>query len=389
MQDFIFHNPTKIIFEQNSVSKIGTEASIYGKKALLVYGRESIKKNGIYDNVAKSLKTNHIEVIEHGGVKSNPLASHANEGIKKIKEYGLDMVIAVGGGSVIDEAKAISAGAATGIDDAWEIYKKGGANIKNVLPLLTILTLPATGTEMNGNTVLTNDETQEKFGLGNPKLHPITSILDVTTTYTIPKTYTAYSSVDAISHLLEAYFTQTGGWTPIQDRYVESLIKSIIEATNKIMINPSDTEARSTMMWAATLAWNGLPVCGIGSFTMPNHMLEHPLSGVYDIAHGAGLSIVMPVWMMNEIDNKTEKLARFAKEVFDIENNDKKEQAKLGILALKSWFKKIGSPVTMKQSGISNPDLELLTKHALAGAKGRGINYMDYDYILDFYKKCL
>lgn len=387
MQDFIFHNPTKIIFGRGVSVQLGTQAAASGKKALLVYGKNSIKASGLYDRITADLKTHHISFIEHSGVQPNPLLSHTREGVKKAEENKVDFIIAVGGGSVIDEAKAIAASAGSQ-KDIWDFFTMK-APVTKSLPLITVLTVPATGSEMNGNMVITNDETQEKLGLGSPLLYPLISILDPTLTFTLPLQYTAFAAVDIVSHLTESYFNNNGGWTVLQQYYVEGMVKTVIETMNKLLENPEDYEARATFMWAATMGWNGLNTAGIGAFNMICHTLEHPVSAVYDIAHGAGLSIITPAWMKTALPQKTKIFARFAREIFSIEEKDSYKAAEQGILSLQSWYTKIGAPTAFKQAGIKNPDINRLTELAVRAAKLKNISEMTEDYVKEIYEYCL
>jgi alcohol dehydrogenase YqhD (iron-dependent ADH family) len=264
---------------------------------------------------------------------------------------------------VLDESKAIAAGAKTD-GDVWDFFV-GKATVQDALPLLTILTLAATGSEMNPTGVVTNEKTQMKTAISAPPLFPKVSILDPMTTYTVPKTYTAYGAVDAISHVIEGYFTGTDTWTPIQDRLVEGLIKSIMESMEKCLENPEDYQGRATLMWAATLALNGLPVAGIGDYMFPNHLIEHSLSALYDIAHGAGLSIVIPGWMTYYVsENTPEKFAQFAERIFGVQEDSPEKAAEKGIEALKAWFEKIGSPTTLSAGNIPEEDLEKIAENA-------------------------
>jgi len=388
MKNFTFHNPTKIIFGEKTVSKIGKEAKAYGEKALLVYGKGSIKKNGVYDAVVKSLKEEGISFVEYPGVKPNPILSHLNAGIALAKKETVDFILGVGGGSVVDESKGIAAGAMmTG--NVWDFYL-GKADVKEALPVLDILTLPATGTEMNPTSVVTNDRTNEKVGRGADPLFPKVSILDPTVTYTIPPDYTAYAVVDAISHLIEGYFTGEDEWTPIQDGYVENLVRTIMECGERMLKNPKDPQARATFMWAATLAWNGLGVAGIGGFGVPMHMLEHPLSGIYDVAHGAGLSITIPAWLIWKAKTDSRKIAQFARNVLGIEEKDQGAAARRGIEALKGWFNRIGSPVSFAQAKIPESDIDSIADIALALANTWGMDdYMNRDLIVKLYRLCL
>jgi hypothetical protein len=227
MRNFVLENPTKILFGRDTIAKIGAEARAFGQRALLVYGRESLKRSGLHGQICQSLAASGITVIEHGGVKANPVVSHCREGIELCKTHGVEVIVAAGGGSVIDEAKAIAAGSVVA-HDVWKFFK-GKAGITEPLPLCTVLTLAASGSEMNGGMVITNDETLLKLGIGNKRLCPKVSILDPTVTFSVPPNYTAYGAVDAIAHTLEFYCTAQDPHTPVQDRFIEGLIINLME----------------------------------------------------------------------------------------------------------------------------------------------------------------
>lgn len=363
MQPFVFHNPTQIIFGAGSVDRVGKTAARHGRTALLVYGRDSIHRSGLYSRVTSALQQAGVSWIDHGGVKSNPVLSHSRAGVDKAKASQVDLILAVGGGSVLDEAKAIAAGACHD-GDLWDFFSDR-ATVQQALPLVTVLTLAATGSEMNSGGVITNEETQQKFNLSSPHLFPRVSILDPVLTWTVPADYTAYSAVDAISHLLEGYFTSPDPVTPLQDRFVEGLVKTIMESTEQILAQPAHAEARATMMWAATWALNGLSTAGIGAYQFPNHMIEHSLSALYDIAHGAGLAIVLPAWMAWQADQHPAKFARFAREVLGCQLSDDRQCALAAARGLKDWFDAIGSPVTLSEAGIPASDIPAIAANAV------------------------
>ncbi|MBN2645520.1 MAG: iron-containing alcohol dehydrogenase [Desulfuromonadaceae bacterium] len=363
MQPFVFHNPTQIVFGAGSVAKCGKVTARYGKKALLVFGRDSIRRTGLYEQVTGTLREAGISWIDHGGVKSNPVLSHVQQGVEKAKNRQVEVVLAVGGGSVLDEAKAIAAGACYD-GDVWDFFSDQ-AVVKQALPLVTVLTLAATGSEMNSGGVVTNEATQQKFNIGSPHLFPKTSILDPELTYTVPPDYTAYSAVDAISHLLEGYFTSTDRATPLQDRFVEGLVKTIMECTEQILADPRHADARATVMWSATWALNGLSTAGIGLYGFPNHMIEHSLSALYDVPHGAGLSIVLPGWMRWQAEQAPAKLARFAREVLGCAAVSEQEAALWAADGLKAWFERIHSPVSLSQVKIPQQDIPAIAANAV------------------------
>jgi NADP-dependent alcohol dehydrogenase len=355
MHDFVFHNPTKIIFGPGREMEIGAELTAAGiGNVLLVYGRESVRKSGLLDRVIATLNQSGIGFVEFGGVVSNPVLSHTREGIALARQSGVEAVLAVGGGSVIDEAKAIAVGA-TAECDVWEFFL--GREVTAALPVFSILTLAATGSEMNGNAVITNEETRQKYNIGTIHAYPRVSILNPELTYTVSPAYSAYGAVDAIAHLIEAYFTKEPG-TRLQDRLVEGLITTIIENAEIIRDRPADPQARASMMWAATLALNGLTPAGVGPYTFPNHMIEHSLSALYNIAHGAGLAIVIPAWMQWYQPRNPAQFERFAAKIFD------RQTGEAGISALKEWFRGLGCPVSLAEGQIPNGDIDRIAANA-------------------------
>ncbi|MDR1383860.1 MAG: iron-containing alcohol dehydrogenase [Planctomycetaceae bacterium] len=364
MQNFTFHNPTKIIFGKNTIGQLGGEAKPYGKKAILVYGQGAIKKNGVYEQAVASLKSAGIEFVEYSGVRANPVLSHTREGIRLAKSEKADFIAAVGGGSVIDEAKAICAGACES-HDVWDFYT-GQATPERALPLVAVLTVAATGTEMNGGTVITNEETKEKFGWGNPILAPKVSILDPTTTFSIGAAYTAYAAVDSVTHLLEGYFTSNDPNTILQDRYVEGVVRSIIDVTETMIQKPDDYEARATFMWAATLAWNSISPCGIGAWSTPNHLIGHSMSALFDTPHGASLSIALSGWLPWYTEQgaaQVRQLAQLGKAVFDITESSPNHAAESTIEALRNWFRRIKSPTKLADINVDASGMEAIAEN--------------------------
>ena len=362
MKNFNFWNPTRIVFGKDCVPLVGEQVSCFGQKVLVVSGQASARKTGVYDRVLQSLGKAKLNVVEFSGVKSNPILSHLRQGIDLARREAVEVIVAVGGGSVIDEAKAIAAGAVTEVD-VWDFFVDK-AKINQALPLVTVVTLAATGSEMNWGAVITNEELQQKFNISSPHLYPKVSILDPTVTFTVPRDYSAYSAVDAIAHVIEGYFTGTDPATPLQDRLVEGLVMAIMDATEKIMANPEDYDARATMMWAASLALNGLTTAGIGLYGFPNHMIEHSLSALYDIPHGAGLAIVMPGWMKHTARQNPGKFAQFAERVLAIRKPSPDEAAMAGIDALQHWFEHIGSPTTLAAADIPASDINRIAENA-------------------------
>ena len=358
MQNFTFANPTKIIFGKAVVAKLGPAAAAAGKKALLVYGGGSIKKNGVYDVLKEALEKNGVGLVEHPGVKPNPVLSHVRAGIAKAREGGCDLVVAAGGGSVIDEAKAIAAGVPFS-GDVWDFFC-GKAEISRALPLFTALTLPATGSEMNCGCVVTNEATAQKFSAMGPALYPRVSALDPETTLTLPREQVANGAVDSLAHILEGYFTAADTDAAVTDEIVHALARSVVSSTLRILKDPADYNARASMMWSATLALNGLASCGYGRMNFINHAIEHSLSAIYDIAHGAGLAIVMPAWFRHHLETSgPARLENFGRAVFGTGT------AEAAIEALEAFFRKAGAPVRLAEAGIPAADIPKIAENAM------------------------
>ncbi|MBU0730665.1 MAG: iron-containing alcohol dehydrogenase [Proteobacteria bacterium] len=366
MYDFTFHNPTKIIFGRNTEVQIGSELKNAGiSKVLFVFGKSSIKASGLYDRVVESLNQSGIHFTEFSGVSSNPILSHTHRGVRLAMQAKVQAVLAVGGGSVIDESKAIAVGAVSD-KDVWEYFI--GEQVTRALPVFTILTLAATGSEMNGNAVITREETQQKYNIGSAHVYPKVSILNPELTFSVSPEYSAYGAVDAIAHVIEGYFTSRLGGPAIQDRLVENIIRTVIDTQNVIAREPDNYNARAEFMWAATLALNGLPPAGIGAYSFPNHMIEHALSAMFNIAHGAGLAIVIPAWMRWYQPLKRDKFRRFAQEIFGLETGEQ------GIDALEDWFEKIGAPIRLDDAGIPASDIDSIAENANTLARRWGID---------------
>lgn len=386
MQDFIFENPTKIIFGRGQIKMIGPEVLRFGRKALLVYGRESIKKYGIYDQVTASLQGAGVSFVEFAGVKSNPVLSHVVKGIELARRENVKVILAVGGGSVIDSAKAIAAGVKAE-HDVWDFFTRE-KTINDALPILTVVTVSASASEMNSAAVITNEDDARKFSIRSLVIQPKTSIMDPSVLFTLSPAYSAYSAVDVITHIVEGYFNNTEPCSPLQDRLVEGLTKTVMESMNLILNNPADYTARANMMWAATLAFNGLTTAGMGQIGLPAHMIEHSLSALYDIAHGAGLSIVLPGWMSYKAEKNPERFIRFTREIFTTNIISEDRTAIDGITQLKNWFSSIGCPTSLKEGGIPESDIGRIAENAYALAQVWGLKDYSRDVIADILVLC-
>jgi len=366
MNNFTYYNPTKIEFgkeKENDIGEYLKDSDI--KKVLLVYGEGSIKKNGIYNRIIDSLDNNNIEFEELSGVVSNPLLSKVNEGIKLAKDNKVEAILGVGGGSVADSAKAIAAGAKYD-GDVWDFFIHK-AQVTEALPVFTVMTLAATASEMNGNSVVMNDETKQKYSISSVVVNPVLSVINPELMATVSKEYLAYSAVDIIAHSIEVYFTASSH-PNFNSRIVESIIKTVMETTEILLENPNDYEARGEFAWAAIQALNGLTPAGTAGGDYPNHMIEHSLSALYNVAHGAGLSIVIPAWMKWYKNKNIKQFERFSHEIFALESAD------AGIEKLEAWFAKIGAPVTLSDANIPREGIEALAENAYETSKLLGMD---------------
>ena len=390
MQNFVYHNPTKILFGRNTVPLIGPETAELAKRVLLVFGRESIKKSGLYKTVTTSLAKEGIFYVDHGGVIANPLVGHVRAGIAKVREHDLGAIVAVGGGSVIDSAKAIAAGAVVE-HDVWKFFI-GKKTIKSSLPVITVLTLAAAGSEMNSGMVLTNEKTQEKFGFGHRLLYPKTSILDPQNTFSVPPDYTAYGAIDAISHVLEFYMTTLDPDTPVQDRLMEGLITNSMVNCERCLEDPNNYNARANLMWTATLALNGLTAAGLGRVGFPMHMIEHSLSALYDVAHGAGLSVIIPGWLHWYSATNPARIAQLGQNIFpnaDLQSKSVNVAADHTILLLRNWFTKTNSPVSLQELDIPATDIPRIAKNSMGLAKVWRLKEYSRQTVEDILTHCL
>ena len=365
MENFTFFNPTQIEFGTDKEKQIGQHLAAHGvKKVLLCYGSERIKREGLFDVVSTSLAEQGIAFVECGGIISNPIISKVREGIALAKAHQVDAILSVGGGSVLDSSKAIAAGVCHD-GDIWDLFV-GKARVETALPLFAILTLAATGSEMNPSAVVTNDETKEKFFISAASLFPKVSIVNPALMQGVTRDYLVYSASDVITHLIEAYFTATVH-PKLQSRLVEALINTVIETTEALLTDPDDYEARAQFAWAATLALNGLAYSGAAGFGYPNHAIEHSLSALFNVPHGAGLSVIVPAWMKWYLDRNPAQFERFARKVFGVDTSEQ------GIAALQAWYDKIGTPTHLPQLGIKEIDLPAIVENVQRNVRIFGI----------------
>ncbi|WP_371069757.1 iron-containing alcohol dehydrogenase [Sediminibacillus sp. JSM 1682029] len=360
MDNFTYYNPTKLIFGKGQLEKLKEEVPQYGKKVLMVYGGGSIKRNGLYDDVKNTLAEINAEVFELSGVEPNPRVSTARKGIEICKKEGIDFLLAVGGGSTIDCTKAIAAGAKYD-GDVWEIVTKQAA-ATDALPFGTVLTLAATGSEMNAGSVITNWETNEKYGWGSPYTFPKFSILDPVNTFSVPRDQTIYGIVDMMSHALEHYFHKESN-TLLQDRMVESLLLTVMETAPKLLDNLESYEHRATILYNGTMALNGVVNMGYRG-DWATHNLEHAVSAVHDIPHGGGLAIIFPNWMKHTIDEDPSRFKQLAVRVFgvDPEGKSEREVGLEGIEKLRAFWNSIDAPSRLSDYDIKEDSIELMAE---------------------------
>ncbi|WP_010676378.1 iron-containing alcohol dehydrogenase [Bacillus timonensis] len=370
MENFTYFNPTKLIFGKGQVQELKNEIPQYGKKVLLVYGGGSIKRNGLYDQVIALLSEMGAEVHELSGVEPNPRLSTVRKGIEICRKEGIEFLLAVGGGSVIDCTKAIAAGAKYD-GDVWDFMTRK-AVATDALPLGTVLTIAATGSEMNSGSVITNWETNEKYGWGSPAVFPKFSILDPVNTFTLPKDQTVYGMVDMMSHVFEHYFHHEPN-TLTQDQWCESVLRTVIETAPKLINDLENYDYRATIMLNGTLALNKMLNMGFNG-DWATHNIEHAVSAVYDIPHGGGLAILFPNWMKHVLDENVDRFKQMAVRVFNVNTEGKtdREVALEGIEKLREFWNSIGAPSRLADYGIGEENLELMAEKTIAyGEFGR------------------
>ncbi|MGE7623011.1 iron-containing alcohol dehydrogenase [Viridibacillus sp. NPDC096237] len=387
MQNFTFWNPTKLIFGQGQLEQIKTEVPKYGKKVLVVYGAGSIKRNGLYDNVMNMLNEIGAEVFELSGVEPNPRLTTARKGIDICKTENIDFILAVGGGSVIDCTKLIAAGAKYD-GDAWDLVVKK-AFATEALPFGTVLTLAATGSEMNAGSVITNWETQEKYGWGSAVTFPQFSILDPVNTFSVPENQTIYGMVDMMSHVLEHYFHLEEN-TLFQDRMCESLLLTVMETAPKLLTDLENYEYRSTILYNGTMALNGILNMGYRG-DWASHNLEHAVSAVYDIPHGGGLAILFPHWMEHNLKVKPARFKQLAVRVFGVNPEGKTdEEAGLeGIQKLREFWNSIGAPARLADYDIDDSELEIMADKAMIYGEFGNFTKLNKEDVMDIYRASL
>lgn len=388
MNSFVFQIPTKVYFGQGQLGHLPEELKQFGKKVLLVYGGGSIKKNGLYEQITGSLAQAGLEVSELGGVDPNPRLTSVEAGAALCKREGIEAVLAVGGGSVIDCAKAIAA-ASQYEGAAWDLVI-GKEPVKKALPVVTVLTLAATGSEMDNCSVITNTDTKEKVGLLNSTLIPKVSFLDPTLTYSVSKFQTASGSADILSHVMEVYFNMNRD-LELLDREMEGLMRTVVKFAPIALKKPDDYEARANLMWAASWAINGF-INGGKAQMWSCHPMEHELSAFYDIAHGMGLAILTPRWMEYVLDESTApKFYDYGVNVFGIDPAlAPMDVARQSIECTKEFlFQTLELPRLLTEIGIDDTNFEIMAEKACGNGVLPAFKPLGKQDILAIYKMCL
>lgn len=388
MNHFVFSVPTTIFFGEGQVRAFAEAVKSYGEKALIVFGGGSIKKNGIYDEITTALHAAGVKTVDHGGIEPNPRIDSVRAGIDLVKKEGVDVIVPIGGGSSIDAAKLIAAGTLTP-GDPWAIVKKE-TTVKNALPICAVLTLAATGSEMDTASVISNPETKEKLGWKSSKVRPKASLMNPAYTVSVNSYHTAAGTADIMSHTMENYFSVDDS-AFMQDSMSEGILRTCRHAGPAALKDGEDLEARANLMWASSWAINGLLSTGKGQ-AWSVHPMEHELSAFYDITHGVGLAILTPRWLRHVLSAKTAtKIARFGRRVFDIPSEDDVDAANEAIDALYDFFVSMGIPMTLKEVGIGEEHLAEMAKACADHAGGviRGFVDLHEEDILAIYKACL
>ncbi|MDU5913864.1 MAG: iron-containing alcohol dehydrogenase [Anaerococcus vaginalis] len=389
MLDFTYNIPTKIHFGKDALDFVGDEVKKYSDNVLITYGGGSIKKNGVYDKVVSELKNSGVEIFELSGIEPNPRIDSVREGVKIIKENNIGAILAVGGGSTIDASKFMAAGACADFDP-WEFISKGKP-MSPAIPLLSVLTMAATGSEMDCGGVITNPETKEKLSSGHPDTRPKVSFLNPEITYSVNKFQTACGSSDILSHIFETYFNVDDSMFML-DRIMESLMKTVIKYGPIAMKEPENYEARANLMWASSWAINDF-IANSSKAAWTVHPIEHELSAFYDITHGLGLAILTPRWMEYVLSEKTvHKFYDLGVNVFDIDKNlDQMDVAKKAIEKVKEFFfETLGLDSNLKEIGIDEKYFDQMSKKA-CGKNGKinGFVELHPEDVKKIYQMCL
>ena len=385
MNNFNFCVPTDIRFGRDQIECLPEELKKYGQRVLLVYGGGSIKRTGLYEKIQTLLK--EFEIYELSGIEPNPKLSSVRKGVALCKEHKIDVVLAVGGGSCIDASKHIACGAFYE-GDPWDLVLDR-SKVTGALPIAVVLTICATGSEMNSGAVISNEETNEKLEINTPLLYPALSICDPTYLYTLPAKQTAAGTVDIMSHVFEQYFQPNDG-AYLTDRLAEAVLKTCIHYGPIALKEPENYEARSNLMWSSTVGLNHLLTVGKGG-AWSVHPMEHELSAFYDITHGVGLAILTPAWMRYVLSDETvARFAMYARNVWDIEETDQYRAAQLAIGKTEEFFISLGMPSTLREVGIDHSRFAEMAEEAVrtSGIASRSYVHLAKEDIVKIFEMC-
>jgi len=380
MFNFTFHNPTKIVFGKGTIAELG-DLVPSGCKVLMTYGSGSIKRNGVYDQVMDALR--ECSVVEFGGVEPNPRYETLMKAVERARAEGIDFLLAVGGGSVLDGTKFIAAAIPYQGDDPWDMVLDH-ALLTAAVPLGTVLTLPATGSEMNGTAVISRESTRDKRPLKSPLIYPQFSILDPETTYSLPERQTANGIVDTFIHVTEQYLTYDVN-APLQDRQAEAILSTLVEEAPKVRADPRNYDVRANLMWCSTQALNGLIVCGVPS-DFATHLIGHELTALFSMDHGRTLAILYPAVLQHQRKHKAQKLIQYARRVWGIQGLSDVETVDAAIARTEEFFRSVGVPTRLSDHGIDlaacRPIVEQFKERGTKMGEHENIGYQEVEEIL-------
>lgn len=391
MENFSFYVPTAVFFGKGQIKNLAPSIREFGgSKVLLVYGGGSIRNNGIYDAVVDELKKGNIEFTECADIKPNPPVSDVRRGIALIRENACDFILAIGGGSVIDAAKAMAAGVCYD-GDVMDLMAGGKAKIKNAIPLASVLTMAGAGSELDFGGVITGEKNHKKHNIMHPLLYPKFSILDPTYTFTVPEKHTMAGCFDAFNHLLECYFVPGSESTDVQNMMNEGLMRSIIKNAPLLLENPENYNARANIMWASSMALASSQfILGKRGSKWPMHVMGHELSSLYDMTHGITLALLAPVYLdytLQKAPEYTWLFANFARNVFGVVDPNNETAAKSGLVKLKEFIATLKMPNTLKEAGVEEDKLEYLAERATERGNLNALCEINYTDVLEIFKR--
>jgi alcohol dehydrogenase YqhD (iron-dependent ADH family) len=384
MNDFVYKNPTKLVFGMNTVQRIGEEVkNIEVNSVLLLYDKGSIYKNGVYDTIVRALKESEIEYIELSGVRDNPVLSKVYEAIDIIKKENLQGIVASGGGSVIDTAKAAAAGVKYD-GDVWDIFE-GKGQVEETIPIFTVLTISGDGSELNSRCTITKEEENKRHFLSSEYIYPVASIVDPTVQFTLSKEQTINGAIEAMSNMFELYFDGTKN-TDVLDEFSEGIIRTIMRHVQVLINQPDNYDSRAELALCAALALNGYNALGRNGGDWVPHQIQHSLSAFYHITLGEGLAIVFPNWMKYVYKYDIRKFVRFADRVFGIKQGTEDERVLKAIDLLRDFYRSLGAPISLKEVGVRYEDLDKLADNAVELGNPGTLKVLDKEDVLQIYK---